>query len=50
MNLARARADEHYSVELIGSDLSDGVLGYLSTCSPGLFITRGADYNLQPLV
>ncbi len=50
MSLARARADEHYSLELIGSDLSDGVLGYLSTCSPGHFITRGADHYLQPWV
>jgi hypothetical protein len=34
------------SVELIGSDLSDGVLGYISTCSPGHFIAQGADFSL----
>lgn len=42
MTLTRARADVHYSAELIGSDISDGVIGYLSTCPPG-FSTRGAD-------
>jgi hypothetical protein len=32
MSLMRARAEIHYSVELIASDLSDGVLGYISMC------------------
>ena len=50
MSLMRARADVHYRTEAIGSDLSEGVIGYLSRCPFGLFITQVLTETPQPLV